>query len=183
MREVFGWDHLGEVPAQGPIGAGEVADVRKLIDLVHQDQQLVRDAVQRLREDRHGLAGRAGFVGIEEKQDQVGALSKMPHDGGEVVVAAAGIDGGTDHAGTVHERQRFQQRQRPRLQAEVRQKLRPEALHRLERHLRMGNDRLTVVFVLRFAVGDDRKSVVHGGQTGLLNFALQEMIDKRRLAG
>ncbi len=58
-------NNLGQIPTQRAIGTREIANVLKLVHLVHENEQLVIDAIQRLGENLKRLTGGAGLPAEE----------------------------------------------------------------------------------------------------------------------
>ena len=89
-RQIFARNHLAEIPAQRSVGPGKVVNLFKLVGLVQNNQQFVVHARQGVEQDRQGLARGAGFVGIKEQADNVGAVGEPAHDAREIVAAVHG---------------------------------------------------------------------------------------------
>jgi hypothetical protein len=154
----------------------------ELVHLVHDDEQLVIDAAQALVEHLQRLAGGARLVRIEEHQHHVGALGKPLHHAREVEAATAFLLCLVDHARAVNENDIAQQFDRPALHAQVLNQVVAEVLEARVGQLRVVDQPRAVAIIPRVAIGNDRKAVVRGCETGFLRLFAKQVVDERRLA-
>ncbi len=103
LGDVFLFDDLAEIPAEGAVAAGEVAHAAEVVHFVHDHEEFVVHSAKRFGEDGEGFGGGAGAVGVEKDENDVGAFGEPADDGAEVVAAVGFGIGGVDHAGGVDE--------------------------------------------------------------------------------
>lgn len=183
VGDVLGGDRLGEVPAEGAVGAGEVAEAGEAIDLVEDEDELVAESGEGLGEDEDGFGGGAGLVGVEEEEDEVGAFGEDADGGGEVVAAGVGGADGIDHAGAVHQCDGVEEVVGDGFESELGGESGAEMGEVVEAEVGMGGDGEAVGGGGLEAPGEDGEAVVGGGESGGLDLLAEEVVDEGGFAG
>mmetsp|Transcript_28506 Transcript_28506/g.74194 ORF Transcript_28506/g.74194 Transcript_28506/m.74194 type:complete len:393 (+) Transcript_28506:406-1584(+) len=200
LREVLPTDDLGECPTQSAVGTRKVDAIVQLVHLIEHNQELVVQSRERFRQHLQGLSCGAWLVGVEEEEDQIGALGPPAHHVHEVVASPSHgvrgefvpVDGArhrqVDHSWRIHDLQPERHGsliwQRLALPAEVTGERLSKALQLSERPvLRTTEDGGPVLSGVRLPSFEHREAIVCRGDTGLLRADAQQAVDECRLSG